>query len=588
MEKTQTKTKKTIRSIFNFFVFNIGIILPFFLLISAASAASLYPSPSSGSYNIGQTFTVTIYISSPDQEMNAISGSLNFPTDKLEVTSLSKTSSVVTLWVEEPSYSNSQGTVSFEGIVLNPGYKGAAGKVLSVGFKTKSSGSADVKFSSGSVLANDGQGTNILNGLGTARFAIEVPTTGPAAPEAETPSESVGTPAAPQVTSVTHPDPDSWYANSTAEFAWALPGGTTADRLLVNSQPQATPTVTYVPASGYKKLTDLDDGVWYFHVRLRNAAGWGSINHFRFQIDTQDPEHFTMEKMEETDSNAPTRIYNFDATDATSGIAYYAIQIDDGEAINWEDDGSHSYETPPLGPGRHTIIVNALDKAGNFLTNFDEFTIEPLAAPIITDYPTELTNKDPFVVKGTTYPEAQVVIWLQREATDPENYIVKSDENGKFTFVAEEKLRDGIYQLWAEVIDSRGARSQTTEKFKVLVQPTALWRVGTMTANILSIIIPLIALVFLLAAVVWYSWMRFKSLRYRVGREVGEAETVLHKEFRSLKKRLSTHLNRLEKTGKKRKLTKEEEKIIVQLKKELDTVEERIGKEIKDIKKEVK
>ena len=44
----------------------------------------------------------------------------------------------------------------------------------------------------------------------------------------------------------------------------------------------------------------------------------------------------------------------------------------------------------------------------------------------------------------------------------------------------------------------------------------------------------------------------------------------------------------IEKTGKKRMLTKEEEKIVRQLKKELDTVEDKIEKEIVDIQKEVK
>ena len=587
MEKTQTKIKRVKTKIINKIILT-TVLLSVFLFTQVVSAATMYPSPSSGSYDIGQTFTVTVYTSSADQALNAISGTLSFPTDKLEVTSLSKSGSVVSLWVQEPSFSNSSGKVSFEGIVLNPGYKGSAGKVISVGFRTKSSGTADVTFSSGSILANDGQGTNILNGLGTGRFAIEVPASGPAAPEADTPPASVGTLAAPKITSITHPDPDGWYANTTAEFAWSLPSGTTGARLLVGHQPQATPTVTYAPAVEYKKLEDLDDGVWYFHVRLKNSTGWGGVAHFRFQVDTQDPEHFTMAQVEEDDLTNPTRSFNLDATDATSGISHYTIQIDDADAIEWYDEGDHVYTTPVLGPGKHTIIVNALDKAGNFLTNFDEFIIEPLSPPTITDYPTELTNKDPFVVKGKTYPESQVVIWMQREATEPQSYIVKADEIGKFTFVAEEKLRDGIYQVWAEVIDDRGARSEPTEKLKVLVQPTKLWRVGTMTSNVLSIVIPLVALLFLLVFVVWYSWLRLRLLRSRVKREAGEAEMVLHKEFKALKIRLTKHITTIEKTGKRRKLTVVEKRMMTQLKKELDVVEDKIEKEIRDIKKEVK
>lgn len=559
-----------------------------FLFAQLAQAATIYPAPSSGSYNIGQSFSVGIFVSSADQAINAISGTLSFPADKLEVTSLSKSSSVMSLWVQEPSYSNSNGTVNFEGIILNPGYTGSSGRVLTVNFRTKSAGSAPLTFSSGSVLANDGQGTNILSGFGSASFAVEVPTSGPAAEQATTPSVTVGTPPGPQITSITHPDSDAWYPVTIPEFSWDVPAGTIATRLLVGEKPQASPSVTYVPAISSKTLDAMEDGIWYFHVQLRNSNGWGGVSHFRFQIDTHDPEHFSMTKVEVTDATDPTRSYQFDAEDATSGIGHYTIQIDDGEAMEWTDDGEHIYQTPTLGPGRHTIIVNAVDKAGNFLTNFDEFVIEPLVAPTITDYPQELTNKDPFVVKGQTYPNAQAIIWLKREATEPQNYIVKTDETGRFTFVAEEKLRDGIYQLWAEVVDERGARSEPTEKFKVLVQPTALWRFGTMTANVLSVLIPLIALIFLLVVVVWYSYIKLRMLRSRVSREAGEAESVLHQEFRSLKRRLGTHIARIEKTGKKRKLTKEEEKIVTQLRKELDLVEYRISKEIVDIKKEVK
>ena len=66
--------------------------------------------------------------------MNAASGVISFPADKLEVVSLSKTGSVFTLWVQEPSFSNSAGTINFEGIVLNPGFIGAAGKTPTIKF----------------------------------------------------------------------------------------------------------------------------------------------------------------------------------------------------------------------------------------------------------------------------------------------------------------------------------------------------------------------------------------------------------------------------------------------------------------------
>ena len=594
MDQSKKKTKINKYSIFLWLI----ILLPVFLFSLKVEAATIYPSPSSGSYNIGDSFSVGVFVSSADQAMNAASGVLSFPTDKLEVTSVSKSGSVMNLWVQEPSYSNSSGKVNFEGIVLNPGYTGSAGRAITVNFKTKGSGTANITFLSGSVLANDGLGTSILSGMGSASFAIDIHTPKPITPgvekpkpitpEAEIPKVEDQISLGPKINSSTHPDPDSWYPVSAPEFSWDLEAGITAARLSVGTKPQASPNVSYVPAVASKELETMEDGIWYFHVRLRDASGWGEVTHFRFQIDTQDPEYFNMDAVEEDDPTAPTRSFVFDAEDAGSGISHYVIQIDDSNALEWQDDGEHIYQTPILGPGRHTIIINALDKAGNFLTNVDEFIIDPLNPPKIESYPTQLTNKEPFVVRGKAYLNSQVVIWLQREATEPQSFIAKTDDQGKFTFVGDEKLRDGIYQLWAEVIDQRGARSEATEKLKVLVQPTKLWQIGNTTIDVLSIIIPLVSLIFLLIFIVWFSWHRLRMLRARVNREAGEAELTLHKEFKSLRRRLSNHIVKIEKTGKKRELTKEEKSLVTKFKKELNIVEGRIEKEIKDIKREVK
>ena len=55
-----------------------------------------------------------------------------------------------------------------------------------------------------------------------------------------------------------------------------------------------------------------------------------------------------------------------------------------------------------------------------------------------------------------------------------------------------------------------------------------------------------------------------------------------------MKRRLTSHITNIEKTGKKRKLTVVEKRMVTQLKKELDLIEDKIEKEIKDIQKEVK
>ncbi|MEK7195102.1 MAG: cohesin domain-containing protein [Patescibacteria group bacterium] len=153
-------------------------------------ADTLFISPLTGTYSVGETFSVRIMVSSPRQSINAISGTLSFPVDRLQVTSVSKIGSVLSLWVQEPSFSNSKGTVTFEGVVPNPGFAESNGRVLGINFKVVGNGGpTDIRLTSGSLLANDGYGTNILKTLGTASYTLEqrqvLPTTPPAISEPE-------------------------------------------------------------------------------------------------------------------------------------------------------------------------------------------------------------------------------------------------------------------------------------------------------------------------------------------------------------------------------------------------------------------
>ncbi|MGH2565443.1 MAG: cohesin domain-containing protein, partial [Ginsengibacter sp.] len=139
--------------------------------ISHASAATLNLSPSSGSYEVGDIISVKVYVNSEQASINAVSGTINFSASNLKIVSVSKSGSMVSLWAQEPYFSNTAGSASFEGVVLN-GYEGSAGTILTLVFKVLSTGTASIKFPSASILANDGQGTNILSGRGEANFSL--------------------------------------------------------------------------------------------------------------------------------------------------------------------------------------------------------------------------------------------------------------------------------------------------------------------------------------------------------------------------------------------------------------------------------
>lgn len=552
-----------------------------FLAPLLTHAATFSFSPSSGEYAVGRAFQVSVYVSSVDQAMNAASGVVSFPQDKLEVTSLSKTGSILTLWVAEPSFSNSEGTVNFEGIVLNPGFKGATGEIITINFRTKAAGPALVNFSSGSALANDGKGTNILTSLGNAQFSLSG--VAPTIPESTILSAVSGAPPAPQISSVTHPDPNKWYASSGAKFTWSVSDDATGVRLLIDRIPYATPTVFYTRSTREWELSNLDEGIWYFHVRLRNASGWGETSHFRFQIDTEKPSHFEITEVPREDATEPRAKFIFDAVDKTSGVDYFEIQIDGDSSYVWKDDGSHRYETPVVGPGKHTLIAKVIDKAGNALVNSGEFIIEALEPPRIVKYPEELPSGEMLLARGTTYPKSQVTVWLQREGREAISQIIGSDGDGRFTFIAEEKLKEGIYKLWAEVADSRGARSKLAEKLTISVTRPVVLQISSWMVSLLAVAAPLVVLATLLLFVVWYGLHKFSVFR----KEGREAESALREAFDLLKKDIREQVTMLEETKTRRELTEEEEKVIKQLGKNLDYAEKFVKKEIKDIEKEV-
>jgi len=592
MKKNNQNLKSNSKNSIFYFLFSkfsvIFLLSTFYFLLSAfaAQAASLYFSPASGSYEVGKTFSVNVYISSADQAMNAASGVIAFPRDKLEVTALSKSGSIFSLWVQEPSFSNSSGAINFEGIVLNPGFSGSGGKIMTVTFKAKAAGQATINFSSGSILANDGAGTNILGGLGSGSYQLA---TGPAsqpAPAESQPTPTTGVPATPQVISVTHPDSNKWYNNKNPQFSWVLPAGVTGVSIYFSQSPSSNPGPASDGLLNAKSYKDVADGIWYFHLKFRNARGWGPIAHFKIQIDTTPPAPLTIKFIDgkETENPQPTIIFN--TADSLSGLDYYKVKIGEGEAFNLtaEELKNNLYTLPLQAPGTRNILVQTFDKAGNYSLATEEFTIKPLAQPIFTDYPTSLASGENLIIAGESQAaNTKINFWLQQENNEPQNFILPVNQAGKFSFVSEEKLKDGVYKFWAEAVDARGARSLPTDKIAFVVAQSTFWRLGNWAISFLAVIIPLMALIILLVAVLWWGWHKLALLRKQLRQEVGEAESTLHQAFDLLRREARQQIKILEGAGKKRQLTKEEEAILKKWRNNLDQAEKIIKKEIKDI-----
>lgn len=362
--------------------FSALIIVASFLLPSATFAASLDLSPIQTSIGAAGTFTETVFVSSTDQAMNAISGTISFPTELLQVVSVSKSGSVLSLWVQDPTYSNSDGTISWSGVVPNPGFTGGRGRVFSIQFRAKKAGAASVSFSSSSqVLANDGNGSDILSDTGSASVTITTSSaTTPASVPASSATSANNTDLLARITSSSHPDQTQWYNLAHAVFDWTNAQGVSTIRLGYDQNAAGAPTIVYTDAISHKEL-DLDDGISYLHVQEKGSSGWGPVSSYRVQIDTVPPLPFTVTFPQGTTTpvGSPASAL-FATTDELSGIDHYQVAIDGKEFTITADEGSRAYAISPE-PGAHMLLVRAYDKAGNFSLSNGRFFITGGAEP---------------------------------------------------------------------------------------------------------------------------------------------------------------------------------------------------------------
>lgn len=142
------------------------------LCASGADAASLHLSPPSGWYGIGRSFDVVLYVDSEGRAVNAVEGVLSFDPELLQVQSVTSPDSIFNLNVQDAEYSNTDGTVHWTGVILNPGYTGTSGNMLTVTFRGVGKGTAEVSYAAAQVLANDGEGTDILTSTSGGSYTV--------------------------------------------------------------------------------------------------------------------------------------------------------------------------------------------------------------------------------------------------------------------------------------------------------------------------------------------------------------------------------------------------------------------------------
>jgi hypothetical protein len=548
---------------------------------SYVNAANIIISPSKGTHHQGEIFSVDVYVNNNQDPINAVSGNITFSTETLELVAIKKTGSVITMWAEEPSFSNAIGSASFEGVILNPGFNGVQGKLLTLTFRVKKPGTGIVTLISGSVLANDGEATNLLGTLGKASFMLEATTT--SSDDVDLIIHDSEELTIPVITSTTHPDNTKWYKSRDATFAWSLSEQVTAVKTLYDTYESSNPTRLYDPPISNRNFTVDTGGVQYMHVQFKTASGWGQVSHFKFRIDHQPPTNIsaTLVGGATTTNTKPSILIT--ATDTVSGIGSIGITIDGQKEVIYPYSPTNTYVLPKEQPGNHSFTIHVYDMAGNYGAITGSYTIVPIDTPLITEYSKHVELGDSLIVKGTTYPFAILEVKL----TDKNNKVITetttANEGGFFSLMWQKSLETGAYEMQVRAIDNKGGVSDFTGVKLITLEHIPLIRFGIFIMNWLSLLLVCIVSIALVGATLWYSFVQFSRFRRKVIRTMRDAEMTLKANVLALRRDTEEFHTLLVKAEKKRELTKEEITILKKFKKRLDITEKEIEKKLEQI-----
>jgi len=224
----------------------------FALPLTTFAAGGIY-AYGGGSKNVGETFTVTV--TANGTTFDALQGTINV--------------------------SGPVSVVSFSGggATWLPGKTPAAGKeFIGITSRTNSLTVATIRLQG----TKAGSGSVSVSGVKLALDGAIAGTSGGSV--SFTINRALTPPGEIKVTSTTHPDSNQSYDAKTIELAWDKPSGvtdfSTAFDQIADTTPGTTATTSEITAS----QTVEKIGVYYFHIRAKNADGWGPATHFKVTI----------------------------------------------------------------------------------------------------------------------------------------------------------------------------------------------------------------------------------------------------------------------------------------------------------------
>ena len=571
-----TKEKKPIKLCFFGFVFSLFV---FFLFSTPAEAADLFFSPPSGVYEVGDEVLVRVMINPKEHSVNAAEGEILIP-QGMEVKRISTERSVFSIWTEEPNLSERGDKIFFSGGRASPISLNSE-ELFSITLVSSVPEIQRLRIDSGAIMAADGAGTNVISNLVSGVYTFVV------SPEESEPEPEYlappGSPDKPVIHSSTHSEEENWYSEGDISFFWDIPEDAIEVRAELNQRSSSIPNEIREDIVGEMRFEGTVDGVWYFHLQIRNEKGWSPVATRRVQIDSTPPEIFWVNKVRREDLTNPNIELTLQAEDSVSGIDIFYVFLN-GVYNETFEGSSKEITAGPFPPGSHSVLIRAQDRAGNSRTESLSVEVEPIEGVVFTEVPNVIHSGSIMALRGKALPNSTVVVSVQMRGEESEEYKVKADNEGFFTFVAPKKPSDGIYTIKAKNVDERGAQSFYNEGVIVAVQPPGIIRLGTMAVNGLSVFVSLLGIVILLVFILYWGRHRWMMFRRRLSKEIREAEEEVHQTFENLRSKRHYQLSLLKEAEKRRGLTEEEIKIKEQIQEDIDSLGVSAEKEVHDIK----
>ncbi len=325
------------------------------------------PAQKTGSFIEGALFEVPIYINTKGQNINTIKLSLSFDPKKISIVDASGGTSIISLWIESPTFNNKNGTEKMTGVITN-GITTDYGVIATVTFRALAPGDATLTIKDDSlVLLNDGFGSEAKIQAVRGQYTI-------------LPKPPGGV----RIYSQTHSVQDHWYNSSSPVFDWDKDPGATGYSFAFDDKPNTVPGNTVMTKDNTFGYQDVGDGVWYFHLKAQKKGFWGEATHFQVRIDTKPPESFKPAVNYIKSGDTRKAFVVFDTKDKLSGIDHYEVNTIDISKSEADDapvfiETSSPYLISLLPNSNVHVIVRAFDKAGNASDNYtvvkDEFLV---------------------------------------------------------------------------------------------------------------------------------------------------------------------------------------------------------------------